>query len=78
MQLPADLESDQKAVLAHGVALVQAIVDVISSNGWLSPALGAYPLATVCVCVCMRVHALGVCVCVCVCVAAHQLLPPAR
>ena len=40
MQLPADLESDQKEVLTHGVALVQAIVDVISSNGWLSPALG--------------------------------------
>ena len=40
MQLPADLESDQKSVLTHGVALVQAIVDVISSNGWLSPALG--------------------------------------
>jgi len=42
MQLPADLEADQKEVLSHGIALVQAIVDVISSNGWLSPALGAW------------------------------------
>ena len=40
MQLPADLEADQKTILAHCVPLVQAIVDVISSNGWLSPALG--------------------------------------
>jgi pre-mRNA-splicing helicase BRR2 len=42
--LPADLESDQREVLGKVVSLLQACVDVISSNGWLSPALNAMEL----------------------------------
>lgn len=41
VQLPADLESDQKIILSKVVLLIQACVDVISSNGWLAPALAA-------------------------------------
>ncbi|KAJ3023444.1 DEIH-box ATPase [Thoreauomyces humboldtii] len=44
VQLPADLESDQKTVLAKTVRLVQACVDVISSNGWLAPCMAAMDL----------------------------------
>ncbi|KAJ3086392.1 DEIH-box ATPase, partial [Quaeritorhiza haematococci] len=49
VQLPADLESDQKMILSKVVALIQACVDVISSNGWLSPALAAMELSQMCV-----------------------------
>ncbi|KAI8816428.1 Sec63 Brl domain-containing protein [Fimicolochytrium jonesii] len=42
--LPADLESDQKAVLAKAVRLIHACVDVISSNGWLAPCMAAMDL----------------------------------
>ena len=41
IQLPADLESDQKNILKRTIQLIQASVDVISSSGWLSPALAA-------------------------------------
>ncbi|KAJ3184262.1 DEIH-box ATPase [Geranomyces variabilis] len=44
VQLPADLESDQKAVLSKAVRLIQACVDVISSNGWLAPCMAAMDL----------------------------------
>ena len=36
---------DQKFVLKESVKLIQAIVDVISSNGWLKPALAAMELS---------------------------------
>lgn len=45
MQLPPDLESDQKDVLKYTIQLIQACVDVISSNGWLTPAIAAMELA---------------------------------
>ncbi|KAI8927207.1 Sec63 Brl domain-containing protein [Entophlyctis helioformis] len=45
IQLPPDLESDQKAVVGKMVRLIQACVDVISSNGWLGPALAAMELS---------------------------------
>lgn len=49
VQLPPDLESDQKQILEKVVQLIQACVDVISSNGWLSPALAAMELCQMCV-----------------------------
>lgn len=44
-QLPAELRSDQLFVVKESVNLVQAIVDVISSNGWLKPALATMELS---------------------------------
>ncbi|KAI9105295.1 Sec63 Brl domain-containing protein [Phlyctochytrium arcticum] len=44
VHLPPDLESDQKVVLGKVVRLIQACVDVISSNGWLAPCLAAMDL----------------------------------
>jgi len=43
--IPADLLVDQKKILTEAPKLVQAIVDVISSNGWLKPALAAMELS---------------------------------
>ncbi len=40
-----DLVSDQSAMLADSIKLLQALVDVISSNGWLRPALAAMEVA---------------------------------
>uniref|UniRef100_A0A671XYS1 U5 small nuclear ribonucleoprotein 200 kDa helicase n=1 Tax=Sparus aurata TaxID=8175 RepID=A0A671XYS1_SPAAU len=49
MQLSAELQSDTEDILSkvqsHAVRLIQACVDVLSSNGWLSPALAAMELA---------------------------------
>lgn len=45
LQLPPDLESDQKIILSKIIGLIQACVDVISSNGWLGPALSAMELS---------------------------------
>ncbi|CAO3589811.1 unnamed protein product [Absidia cylindrospora] len=45
MQLPPDLHSDQTMVVGRVIPLLQACVDVISSNGWLSPALAAMELS---------------------------------
>jgi pre-mRNA-splicing helicase BRR2 len=44
-QLPPDLQSDQTLVLSKMIPLLQACVDVISSNGWLSPALSTMELS---------------------------------
>jgi pre-mRNA-splicing helicase BRR2 len=41
LNLAGDLSMDQKTVLGDTVRLVQAMVDVISSSGWLKPALAA-------------------------------------
>jgi pre-mRNA-splicing helicase BRR2 len=45
MQLPAELQADTEEILSKAVRLIQACVDVLSSNGWLSPALAAMELA---------------------------------
>lgn len=45
MQLPAELQSDTEDILGKAIRLIQACVDVLSSNGWLSPALAAMELA---------------------------------
>jgi pre-mRNA-splicing helicase BRR2 len=43
--LSSDLRTDQKRVLCDSITLIPAIVDVISSNGWLKPALAAMELS---------------------------------
>lgn len=45
MQLPAELQSDTEDILGKAIRLIQACVDVLSSNGWLTPALAAMELA---------------------------------
>lgn len=45
LQLGAELQSDTETVLAKAIRLIQACVDVLSSNGWLSPAVAAMELA---------------------------------
>eukprot|EP01118_Nematostelium_gracile_P018858 TRINITY_DN8529_c0_g1_i1.p1 TRINITY_DN8529_c0_g1~~TRINITY_DN8529_c0_g1_i1.p1 ORF type:complete len:411 (-),score=113.76 TRINITY_DN8529_c0_g1_i1:30-1238(-) len=44
-QLPVDLNIDQSFILENATRLLQAIVDVISSNSWLNPALAAMELS---------------------------------
>nr|WCZ58359.1 U5 small nuclear ribonucleoprotein 200 kDa helicase [Paratrimastix eleionoma] len=43
--LNSDLQRDTAEVLRHSIRLIQAMVDVLSSNGWLAPALAAMELA---------------------------------
>mmetsp|Transcript_57678 Transcript_57678/g.103593 ORF Transcript_57678/g.103593 Transcript_57678/m.103593 type:complete len:2173 (-) Transcript_57678:154-6672(-) len=43
--ITTDLASDQKLILEHAVRLLQGLVDVISSCGWLTPALNAMELS---------------------------------
>mmetsp|Transcript_200 Transcript_200/g.509 ORF Transcript_200/g.509 Transcript_200/m.509 type:complete len:2147 (-) Transcript_200:47-6487(-) len=43
--ISADLRGDQKKILTESPKLIRAIVDVISSNGWLKPALAAMELS---------------------------------
>ncbi|KAJ8971261.1 hypothetical protein NQ317_011620, partial [Molorchus minor] len=45
LQLSAELQGDTETVLARAIRLIQACVDVLSSNGWLSPAVAAMELA---------------------------------
>ncbi|EPQ10851.1 U5 small nuclear ribonucleoprotein 200 kDa helicase [Myotis brandtii] len=45
MQLSAELQSDTEEILSEAIRLIQACVDVLASNGWLSPALAAMELA---------------------------------
>ena len=45
MPLSSDLRADQKVVLGDAMRFLQAMVDVISSNGWLKPALAAMELS---------------------------------
>jgi pre-mRNA-splicing helicase BRR2 len=40
-----DMRLEQRIVLKDGINLIQAIADVISSNGWLKPALAAMELS---------------------------------
>ena len=39
IQLSAELQQDTDSVITKAVRLTQACVDVLSSNGWLSPAI---------------------------------------
>jgi len=43
--LSSDLSNDQRSVVTQSISIIQAIVDVISSNGWLKPALAAMELS---------------------------------
>lgn len=45
LQLGAELQGDTEIVLGKAIRLIQACVDVLSSNGWLSPAVAAMELA---------------------------------
>merc|ERR1711872_1032012 len=45
MQLSAELQQDTEIILSKAIRLIQACVDVLSSNGWLSPAIAAMELA---------------------------------
>ncbi|CAG0914379.1 unnamed protein product [Notodromas monacha] len=45
MQLSAEIHQDTEVVLNKSLRLIQACVDVLSSNGWLTPALAAMELA---------------------------------
>lgn len=45
LQLGAELQSDTDLILGKAIRLIQACVDVLSSNGWLSPAVAAMELA---------------------------------
>ena len=44
-KLSADLRADQKLVVGDAIRLLQAFVDVTSSNGWLKPALAAMEMS---------------------------------
>lgn len=45
INLSAELQSDLEYILSRSTGLVQACVDVLSSQGWLKPALAAMELA---------------------------------
>ncbi|GMT33326.1 hypothetical protein PFISCL1PPCAC_24623 [Pristionchus fissidentatus] len=45
IQLSAELNKDMETVVLKSVRLVQACVDVLSSNGWLSPAIHSMELS---------------------------------
>jgi pre-mRNA-splicing helicase BRR2 len=45
IQLSAEMQSDTDVILGKAIRLIQACVDVLSSNGWLSPAIAAMELA---------------------------------
>uniref|UniRef100_A0A336M1D6 U5 small nuclear ribonucleoprotein 200 kDa helicase n=1 Tax=Culicoides sonorensis TaxID=179676 RepID=A0A336M1D6_CULSO len=45
IQLGAELQGDTEIILSKSIRLIQACVDVLSSNGWLSPAVAAMELA---------------------------------
>lgn len=45
LQLGAELQGDTEQILGKAIRLIQACVDVLSSNGWLSPAVAAMELA---------------------------------
>lgn len=45
IQLGPELQGDTELILSKAIRLIQACVDVLSSNGWLSPAVAAMELA---------------------------------
>lgn len=44
-QLPAELQQDTAQLVTKAIRLIHACVDVVSSSGWLSPAVAAMELA---------------------------------
>lgn len=44
MEATPELETDKKEIVLKSIRLIQACVDVLSSNGWLKPALAAMEL----------------------------------
>lgn len=44
-ELPVDLNSDLNFILSKGCELLQAMVDVIATNGWLIPAIAAMEMS---------------------------------
>lgn len=48
LPLSAELQQDTDEILITTVRLIQACVDVLSTNGWLSPALAAMELSQMC------------------------------
>ncbi|RKP33447.1 U5 small nuclear ribonucleo protein 200 kDa helicase, partial [Dimargaris cristalligena] len=45
LQLPPDLASDQARILGKMIPLIQATVDIVSTEAWLKPALAAMELS---------------------------------
>lgn len=45
LQLGPELQGDTEQILSRSIRLIQACVDVLSSNGWLLPAVAAMELA---------------------------------
>lgn len=45
MGIAGELKEDREAVVKNSLRLVQAMVDVTSSAGWLKPALAAMELS---------------------------------
>lgn len=45
LQLSAEMQGDTDVILGKAIRLIQACVDVLSSNGWLSPAIAAMELS---------------------------------
>ena len=45
IQLSAELQQDTESVIVKAIRLTQACVDVLSSNGWLAPAMAAMELS---------------------------------
>ena len=48
LPLSAELQQDTDEILIVAVRLIQACVDVLSTNGWLNPALAAMELSQMC------------------------------
>lgn len=48
LPLSAELQKDANDILTTAIRLIQACVDVLSTNGWLSPALAAMELSQMC------------------------------
>ncbi|TRY69287.1 hypothetical protein TCAL_05639 [Tigriopus californicus] len=45
IQLSAELQQDAEMIVGKAIRLIQACVDVLSSNGWLAPAIAAMELS---------------------------------
>ncbi|VDO87266.1 unnamed protein product [Schistosoma margrebowiei] len=48
LQLPNEMQTDTDRLLSCTIRLIQACVDVLSSNSWLGPALAAMELSQMC------------------------------
>ncbi|CAH8538749.1 unnamed protein product [Schistosoma rodhaini] len=48
LQLPTEMQTDTDRLLGCTIRLIQACVDVLSSNSWLGPALAAMELSQMC------------------------------